>query len=131
MTDMYLAQPRKLRSRAEVAKLPFIGTKLARLVEAFVETGSIPEVTATLKSQRYKSLSLLSSIYGIGPTTARLLYGKGVRTLEDLQRWYDVDPDAPEAVVDGVETIQNGNEEEGKEGLIRAALGFRADLEVK
>jgi DNA polymerase IV len=119
---------------------------VARLVRAFLETGTIPETESTLASTRYKALTELSTIYGIGPVTARLLYARGVRTIDDLCRWYDVDPDysSPVASVNAIKPEESGNGiiettgratsgsgEDGKEGLIRASLGFRRDLEVK
>jgi DNA polymerase IV len=132
-----IAQPKKLRSASDVARLPNIGPKLLRLVLCYIDTGTIPEVESTLASPRFSALSLLSSVYGIGPTTARLLYGKGVRTLRDLHTWYDVDPDAPpegkieDAKVEFDEALPNANKEDGKESLIRVALGFRPDLEIQ
>lgn len=55
-------------------------------------------------SQRFQSLSTFSRVYGIGPTTARILFDRGVRTLHDLQRYYDVytdDPDEDNAQTSG------------------------------
>jgi DNA polymerase IV len=118
--------------------LPFIGPKIARLASAYIKTGTIPEVKATLASGRFVALCLLSSIYGIGPTTARVLYARGVRTIRDLCSWYDVDPDTPPPKAEGLDvdtsTSSPQNAEDGtkdQEHLIRAALVFRADLEIK
>lgn len=44
----------------------------------------------TISSERFKCLSLFSSIYGIGPVNARKLYDLGLRTIEDLELYYDV-----------------------------------------
>src|SRR5258708_3948100 len=41
-------------------------------------------------SERFKCLSLFVSIYGIGPVNARKLYDIGLRTIEDLERYYDL-----------------------------------------
>jgi len=41
-------------------------------------------------SERFKCLSLFVSIYGIGPVNARKLYDVGLRTIEDLERYYDL-----------------------------------------
>jgi DNA polymerase mu len=35
-------------------------------------------------------MKLFTSIYGIGPTKAKDLYGRGLRTLDDLKRYFDV-----------------------------------------
>lgn len=42
-------------------------------------------------SPRFQSLTLFTSIYGIGPHTARRLYALGLRTLEHLELYYGVD----------------------------------------
>src|SRR6266850_3071552 len=42
-------------------------------------------------SERFTSLSLFTSVYGIGPVTARKLYDRGLRTLRDLEAYYEVD----------------------------------------
>lgn len=44
----------------------------------------------TSASERYRSLSLFNTVYGIGPSTARHLYEIGLRSVEDLERYYDV-----------------------------------------
>lgn len=41
-----------------------------------------------MTSERFQSLSLFASIYGIGPNTARRLYSLGLRSLEDLEVYY-------------------------------------------
>ena len=41
-------------------------------------------------SERFQCLSLFVSIYGIGPVNARKLYDIGLRTIEDLERYYDL-----------------------------------------
>lgn len=35
-------------------------------------------------------MSLFTTIYGIGPVNARKLYDLGLRTIEDLERYYDL-----------------------------------------
>jgi len=44
----------------------------------------------TRASERFQTLSTFASIYGIGPTNARKLYDLGLRTVEHLERYYDV-----------------------------------------
>ncbi|KAJ3514753.1 hypothetical protein NLJ89_g2188 [Agrocybe chaxingu] len=46
----------------------------------------------TRESERFQALSTFASIYGIGPVNARKLYDLGLRTIEDLERYYDVPP---------------------------------------
>lgn len=104
-----------------------------------LSTGSIQA------SERFQTLTLFSSIYGIGPTTARKLYGLGLRSLEDLEIYYGVNSNTThQDVVKGeiveVEEKQfryhgKPTEEEGDEGLgdnwIRIALEMREDLAIK
>jgi hypothetical protein len=44
----------------------------------------------TRQSERFISLSLFASIYGIGPVTARKLYDLGLRTMRDVEAYYEV-----------------------------------------
>ena len=43
-------------------------------------------------SERFKTLTDFSSIYGIGPHTARRLFDLDLRTFQDLEVYYAVDP---------------------------------------
>ena len=43
------------------------------------------------ESERFKALSLFNTIYGIGPATARTSYDRGLRSLRDLEAYYEVD----------------------------------------
>lgn len=78
-------------------------------IEEFLDTGHISEARKSLSdftglpvisfdvvsisdSPRFIALSLFSSVYGIGPNTARRLYALGLRTLDDLEAYYGVDP---------------------------------------
>ena len=69
------------------------------------------------KSQRFASLSLFTSVYCIGPITARKLYDRGLRSLHDLEAYYEVDT--------GFTPVENS---ESTEMDIRIALGLRDDL---
>ncbi|KAF8435028.1 DNA polymerase mu [Boletus edulis BED1] len=76
--------------REHIAKLPYLGTKLTSMVEEFVKTGKIQEAQIFLSSTRFLSLSAFNSIHGIGPHTARHLYTLGLRSIEDLEKYYEV-----------------------------------------
>jgi DNA polymerase IV len=87
-------------------------------------------------------------VYGIGATTARGLYAIGLRTLEHLERYYDVWED-PEFKLSQTQSQTEVKQEEktlkreavlveeadvkgdGGKTLIRAALGYREDLAIK
>lgn len=87
------AFPRKItaRERGEVQNLPYIGAKIAKMIDEYLFHGHIPEVEQVRQSERFISLSLFSSVYGIGPVTARELYDRGLRSLRDLEAYYEVD----------------------------------------
>jgi DNA polymerase mu len=69
------------------------------------------------QSERFKALSLFTTVYGIGPTTARTLFGRGLRSLRDLEAYYEVDT--------GITPVENS---ESADMNIRIALGLREEL---
>ncbi|KAH9976171.1 hypothetical protein BGW80DRAFT_1436174 [Lactifluus volemus] len=91
--------PRKItaRERSEVQRLPFIGKKVSKMIDEYLFHGHIAEVEETRKSDRFVTLSLFATIHGIGPVTARKLYGLGLRTLRDLEAYYEVDTGSTQA----------------------------------
>jgi len=71
------------------------------------------------QSERFISLSLFSSVYGIGPVTARELYDRGLRSLRDLGAYYEVDA--------GSVPVENGDSANMN---IRIALALLDDLNL-
>ncbi|KAG6850855.1 hypothetical protein H0H93_007473 [Arthromyces matolae] len=78
-------------------------------IKEFVDTGRIEEcgmstsicfprrtfgLTESLdvirSDEEFKSLKAFTSIHGVGTSTARYLYSMGLRTLEDMDRYYEV-----------------------------------------
>ncbi|KAI9441646.1 Nucleotidyltransferase [Lactarius indigo] len=59
--------------RREVQKLPFIGTKVSKMIDEYLFTWAHSRKEIR-RSERFASLSLFASIYGIGPTTSRKLH---------------------------------------------------------
>lgn len=43
------------------------------------------------ESERFQALSLFTTVHGIGSTTARTLYDRGLRSFRDLEAYYEVD----------------------------------------
>ena len=76
-------------SREDLMKIPGIGKDLADKILEFVTAGSLG-FYEDLKKEVPESLSLLLSIPGLGPKTARLLFDelnvKSIDTLEKLAR---------------------------------------------
>lgn len=60
-------------------------------MEEFLDTGHISEARRISASPRFQALSTFSSVYGIGPNTARKLHALGLQTLDDLEAYYGVD----------------------------------------
>ncbi|CDO72628.1 hypothetical protein BN946_scf184985.g47 [Trametes cinnabarina] len=141
------AYPDKIRSLKQVEKLPFIGVKISGLVEEFLDSGGIAESQTIKTSERFQILSLFSSVYGIGPNTARRLYNLGLRSLDDLEVYYGVEREEIDVPPDEVVEVEGKppRQEHGKplarepheheEGLsdswIRIALGLREDFTKK
>ena len=92
--------------------------KLVRTSFRTLDSRSNFEITEEIrKSERFITLSLFATIHGIGPATARKLYGLGLRTLRDLEAYYEVDTDFTPA--------ENGDDTEMD---IRTALRLHDDL---
>ncbi|KAI0333302.1 Nucleotidyltransferase [Cubamyces sp. BRFM 1775] len=140
------AYPEKIRSLKQVQKLPYIGVKISGLVEEFLDSGRITEAQTIKSSERFQALALFSSIYGIGPNTARRLYNLGLRSLDDLEVYYGVErQEIIEGGHDEIVEVEEKPRQSGwvrgqhghtdSEGLsdswIRIALGLREDLSKK
>ncbi|KAI0710318.1 Nucleotidyltransferase [Cerioporus squamosus] len=127
------AYPHEIRSLKQVQKLPFIGVKISGLVEEFLDTGKITEAETIKSSERFQTLTLFSSIYGIGPSTAIRLYNLGLRSLKDLEVYYGVEPEdmAQQSQIVEVDRGQHMGDEGLGDSWIRVALGLREDLAKK
>lgn len=90
---------------------------------------------AISSSERFTSLSTFSSIYGIGPNTARRLYALGLRTVEHLEIYYGVEPEEVQesqlVELEHKETFGRDSDVGLGETWIKIALGLRQDLEIK
>ncbi|KAH7883222.1 hypothetical protein F5I97DRAFT_1903328 [Phlebopus sp. FC_14] len=129
------AYPHKIteqRLRGDVAKLPFLGEKLLSMTKEYLKTGRISEAQNILSSSRFQSLSAFTSVHGIGPHTARRLYNLGLRTIEDLEKYYEVTPG-----MTGEETLallnvgKNVSEDTATEISIKVALALRHEFNEK
>lgn len=104
-----------------------------------------PEMNISLgdimTSERFKTLTDFSSVYGIGPHTARRLFNLGLRTFDDLEVYYGVDPAEVDTELMELEHEENHPSWKGRKGAqqqdnfdenwIKIALGLRADLSKK
>lgn len=105
-----------------------------------MDIGQISEAQTILKSSRFHTLSLFSSIYGIGPNTARRLHALGLQSLDDLEVYYGVDKNEisnefMEIEKPASQFWRGKSQAQGDEGLgeswIKVALGLREDLAIK
>ena len=88
-----------------------------------------------LEDEEYKVLREFTTIYGIGPVTAQMLYIHECRTLDDVKRYYG----NPENAVqqnshDGPEENEYGYEDESKsvpESWIEISLALKDVLGIK
>lgn len=87
----------------------------------------------TRSSERYQTLFAFSEVYGIGPVTARKLYDTGLRSIEDLERYYDVPVNSDSSYLDDLKPIFGGLGV--KKNLpdmdVKVALALRKDFDVK
>ncbi len=76
---------RPISSGEEAAKIPGLGEKMASKVDEIISMGSIRKVEGVCNSEKVQAISLFTGVWGIGPTTAEVLYNQGHRSLEDLK----------------------------------------------
>ncbi|CAK5281847.1 unnamed protein product [Mycena citricolor] len=76
----------------EVSKLPWIGGKMLSKIKEYIVEGDISESQAIAESEQFRTLSLFTQVYGIGPPTARRLYNEhNLRTIADLDTHFSDD----------------------------------------
>ncbi|KAI9568766.1 hypothetical protein HD554DRAFT_2021404 [Boletus coccyginus] len=137
---------KSITSREDIAKLPYLGTKLTSMarqrllhisclnlnallqVEEFIQTGKIQEAQKFVASTRFMSLSTFTSVHGIGPHTARHLYSLGLRSIEDLEKYYEVTPGTTR---EGILLEGSISQELGVEKSIQVSLALRHDFSQK
>ncbi|KAJ7502982.1 DNA polymerase mu [Mycena galericulata] len=116
---------------AEVAKLPGIGDKMLSKITEYLESGQIEESQTIAASARFQALSAFTTVYGIGPTTARKLFdGFGLRTLADVAAHYADHPSSPPRAYRDGENASKIRVRAPTLG-ITAALALQAELEEK
>ncbi|KDR75668.1 hypothetical protein GALMADRAFT_248274 [Galerina marginata CBS 339.88] len=117
----------------DIVKLPGLGNKTLSKIKEFIKNGCIEESRTTRKSERFQSLSTFATIYGIGATNARQLYDLGLRTIEDMERYYDVIPGSTASSLGAELVTPNGRKiptDKAPDMSIKISLVMREDLEV-
>ncbi|KAG2153275.1 hypothetical protein DEU56DRAFT_774077 [Suillus clintonianus] len=117
------------RNFQDLRELPFLGEKLLSMIEEFLKTDRITDAQKILADPRFQSLSAFITIHGIGPHSARRLYDLGLRTLEELERYYEVRPGvSDEETMSLLDTEVSANTEDAVEKSIKIGLALRHDL---
>jgi len=103
----------------ELMKIPGIGQDLAGKIEEYVKTGRV-QAYEDLKKEVPEGLSLLLSVPGLGPKTARVFFEKlQIRNLEDLERFArghklsglpGIKEKTEENILKGIEMLKRGME---------------------
>jgi hypothetical protein len=106
----------------------------------FAWLSTYEHVTETiLEDEKYKVLREFTSIYGIGPITAHMLFAHKCRTLEDVKRFYENSDNTSQPAAeddDDDDDDENENEYEDKnrhvpEKWIEVSLALKDDLSIK
>lgn len=106
-------------SERELTDIPGIGRDLAGKIREFVETGRVTAYEE-LKREVPEGLSLLLSVPGLGPKTAKLLNEKlKIRNIDDLERF------AREHKLSGLPGIKEKTEEK----ILRGVEALRRGME--
>ena len=103
----------------ELMKIPGIGQDLAGKIEEYVKTGKV-QAYEDLKKEVPEGLSLLLSVPGLGPKTAKLFFEKlQIKSLEDLEHFAighklsglpGIKEKTEENILKGIEMLKRGME---------------------
>ncbi|XP_036071402.1 DNA nucleotidylexotransferase isoform X3 [Oryzias melastigma] len=74
----------EVRSSERVHELPCLGETMEELVEEILQYGRSFEVNKILSDERYQTLKLFTSVFGVGLKTAEKWYRRGLRTFPDV-----------------------------------------------
>ncbi|KAF8326570.1 Nucleotidyltransferase [Cantharellus anzutake] len=76
--------PTRLKSGKEALKLRFVGQRMAEKIDDVIKTGNMRRLQYEESTESAIVTKLFMGIYGVGMTTARDWYSRGMRTLDDL-----------------------------------------------
>ncbi|XP_070697399.1 DNA nucleotidylexotransferase [Pempheris klunzingeri] len=72
--------PRALQRVEETQDLPCLGEHTKAVMEEILQYGHAFEVEKILSDERYQTLKLFTSVFGVGPKTAEKWYRRGLRS---------------------------------------------------
>ncbi|XP_028278639.1 DNA nucleotidylexotransferase-like isoform X1 [Parambassis ranga] len=64
--------------------LPCLGERSKSVMEEILQSGRSFEVEKILSDERYQTLKLFTSVFGVGPKTAEKWYRRGLRSFSDI-----------------------------------------------
>ncbi|KAF7728248.1 hypothetical protein EC973_006529 [Apophysomyces ossiformis] len=82
--DDRFAYPKKIQSVSEASKIIGIGKKISGLIDTYLKTGHIPEAEDLLTDPKFLTLRLFNRVFGVGPSTAKIWWDIGYRTLQEV-----------------------------------------------
>ena len=63
-----------------------VGSKSMQKIREFAVTGESSRLTAFENDETRQAISVISKVWGLGPSTAKILVSQGIKTIEDLRR---------------------------------------------
>ncbi|XP_040906002.1 DNA nucleotidylexotransferase [Toxotes jaculatrix] len=76
--------PCALRCLRDTEDLPCLGEHTKAVIEEILQYGRSFEVEKILSDERYQTLKLFTSVFGVGPKTAEKWYRRGLRSFSDI-----------------------------------------------
>ncbi|XP_076599729.1 DNA nucleotidylexotransferase [Chaetodon auriga] len=76
--------PWAVRCMASTHNLPCLGEHTKAIMEEILQSGHAFDVEKILSDERYQTLKLFTSVFGVGPKTAEKWYRGGLRSFSDV-----------------------------------------------
>ncbi|XP_056904175.1 DNA nucleotidylexotransferase isoform X1 [Takifugu flavidus] len=76
--------PRGLSSLEETHSLPCLGGHAKAIIGEILQHGRAFDVEKVLSDERYQTLKIFTSVFGVGPKTAEKWYRSGLRSLDHI-----------------------------------------------
>uniref|UniRef100_A0A665UFS4 DNA nucleotidylexotransferase n=1 Tax=Echeneis naucrates TaxID=173247 RepID=A0A665UFS4_ECHNA len=83
-TSVLKSLPFVVQCLRDLRDLPCLGEHTKAIMEEILEYGRSFEVEQTLSDERYQTLKLFTSVFGVGPKTADKWYRQGLRSFSDV-----------------------------------------------
>ena len=77
--------PNKIEDPAEVKNVRGLGQKMADKIAEILENGKLEKRVALQKNDKFQIIECFTKIWGVGPSTAEMLYYQGYKSIDDLR----------------------------------------------